>query len=744
MLQRSLSTGLVLAIVIICGGTRWVEAGLAPQEVAVLVNANSPASKEVANHFVHLRHVPPQNVIYLDVPEAALTARAEISPEAFTTYIWEPAQATLQERGLDQHILAWIYSVDFPVRITTRPRTSLMGMTFLRNQFPADPEQVDRGLYLSPLYAGPDSPDSPQTPGASLLRYREHLGTDMPVPSMMLGYCGARGTSVATVLRNLQQGLAADGSAPRGTVYWHKVNDIRTEMRSWQFPLAQAELREAGVTGQVLEGLPEGANDIIGLQVGRADLNVGRAGRHRPGSMAEHLTSHAGEFHLPQQTKLTDWIRAGATASAGTVTEPYSIWTKFPHARFFPHYARGHTMLESFYLSIRSPTQILLIGEPLARPWGRPQRLTVISLDEGPLRGEAAFVIAPLPPGPLAYRVWLNGKLQAAPSSATQFAFDTRDLPDGHHQLRVGAIQRGALVHSGFGELDLEVNNHGRAISINTPEHRATWDWQTPLVVEVSTQGNPERIELWHNERRLVQTDDPAQALHLDPRELGIGPVRLQARAIYDDGMEVRSPPRLLVIERQSPAPAIAERTRRDAADQRTLLDTTLLEWPGETQVKSVNGQVRVQPGDGRYDVGLWSDDYETLKSLSLRFEIPATTPAHPRGERVGLVFGAQAQDTFTYFMLHGGLSAWRFGNVQAERTTAPVERGYPFLRGQTYQVDIFFDATQITAFVDDIHIATWERDAAVPTGRVGLLAGGQPVVIHAVQIEGQRRQEVP
>jgi hypothetical protein len=87
--------------------------------------------------------------------------------------------------------------------------------------------------------------------------------------------------------------------------------------------------------------------------------------------MAEHLTSLAGVFSSASQTKLTAWIGAGAAASCGTVSEPFSAWPKFPHARFFVHYAGGCTMLESFVQSVRSPLQLLLVGDPLASPWGR-------------------------------------------------------------------------------------------------------------------------------------------------------------------------------------------------------------------------------------------------------------------------------------------------------------------------------------------------------------------------------------
>ncbi len=730
--------------VLVAGLNGGAHAGLAPHEVAVLVNARSPASMEVANHFIHLRHVPPQNVVYLDVPDDALSARAEISASAFTTHIWEPTQAALRERGVDDHILAWIYSVDFPVRVTTRPRTSILGLTFMRNRFPDDPEQVDKGLYASPLFVGPDQPEGPQADGGSFLRFRDHLGDRMPLPAMMLGFVGARGTTVADVLRTLQRGVAADGSAPRGTVYWHRVEDIRSEMRAWQFTRAREELRALQVAGQVIDGMPSRANDIIGLQIGRAEINAAAAGRHLPGSMAEHLTSHAGEFHLAHQAKLTDWIRAGATASAGTVTEPYSIWTKFPHARFFPHYARGHTLLESFYLALRSPTQILLVGEPLARPWGRPQRLTVITLEEeGALQGEAAFLIAPMPPGPLEYRVWIDGRPQADRSPATQFAFDTRGLADGYHVMRVGAYQRGAVVHSGFGELELVVDNHGRSVALTAPEPGQVIDWQATVELAVETGGNPEEITLWHNERALATGEAGTDLLTVAAAALGPGPVQLEARARYEDGMVVRSAPLRLEIERSKPLPAIAELARQDEAGERDALTAGGFAWPGEKSVEDDNKGFRLEPGEGAYQAGLWPVVYDEWQSLSFTCTVPASAPRTTRDERIGVVFAAEGNETFDYFMLHGGLSAWRFGRLDAERNHTAVERGFPFLRAQTYRVDLVFGDGNVTAYVDGERLLSWSR-SAVPAGRVGLLAGGQPVVISDVRLAGRRREAHP
>ena len=41
-------------------------AGGGPENVLLLVNANSDASKTIANHYIHWRQIPASNVLYLD------------------------------------------------------------------------------------------------------------------------------------------------------------------------------------------------------------------------------------------------------------------------------------------------------------------------------------------------------------------------------------------------------------------------------------------------------------------------------------------------------------------------------------------------------------------------------------------------------------------------------------------------------------------------------------------------------
>lgn len=358
----------MLAITI-AGLLALTAAAQAPSEVLLLVNNQSPDSRHIAKEYAQLRGIPEENMVRLDLSGSVLEPEAQISPEDFMRFIWEPAQSAIRERGLQSQILAWVYSVDFPVRITTDPPMSLMGMTFVRGHVPAS-DVISKGSVISPFFAGPDKPDGPAAEGQSLSWFHDVLKDRMPLPSMMLGFTGSRGNDVASILQCLRSGVASDGTRPTGTVFFVTSDDVRSRCRAWQYPAAAAELQSLGVGARITDQFSNDERSILGFMMGGASVNpLYGGGVYLPGCMAEHLTSCAGIFHISDQTKMTAWILGGASATAGTVTEPMAIWTKFPSARFYVHQARGFSMLESFYLSIRCPLQVLLIGDPLAQPF---------------------------------------------------------------------------------------------------------------------------------------------------------------------------------------------------------------------------------------------------------------------------------------------------------------------------------------------------------------------------------------
>jgi len=428
---------------------------LGPHEVLVLANENSVASLAVAKEFVRMRGVPSQNLVRLRLPVPRAGAAAEITPDEFTQRVWQPANLIAQQRGLSDHVLAWVYSVDFPVAVSTRPAISTLGLTFLRNKLP-DSQQVEGGRYASPLFAGPSAPLGAAHYPQSFNLLAESLGDGMPLPGMMLGWTGERGISADAVVACLERGVRSDGSAPSGTVYFVTGDDVRSTCRQWQYPQAAAELMQLGVRASISSRFPTGRNDIVGLMIGLADVNPAQ-GAYRPGAMAEHLTSAAAVFNQGSQTKLTAWISAGATASAGTVTEPYSKWTKFPHARFFAHYAAGCTMIESFYQSIRCPLQILLVGDPLAQPWAARPRVFMSGVDAAEVSGtlRVAADMAADADGHWARFVYLlDGRVI---HRGRKLDLDTLALGEGEHTLRAVAYRTGMVQTQSFVEKEFRV-----------------------------------------------------------------------------------------------------------------------------------------------------------------------------------------------------------------------------------------------------------------------------------------------
>lgn len=730
-----------------CLSPAAVWAGLASHEVLVLVNRQSPRSMEVANHFVHLRQVPARNVIYLDLPETVLEPRAELSAIEFSRYIWEPAQAALLDRDPDKHVLAWIYSVDFPVRITTHPPVSLMGMTFMRSRFPDDPDLIEKGLYASRLFTGPDAPDAPMTLGGSLFRMKDVLGEEMPVPSMLLGVAGSRGTDTETVIRTLRYGQAADRSAPRGTIYWFTSKDIRSEMREWQFPIANNEVRQMRIRTSLEEGQPRDLPGIMGLQMGAQNVDAERAGRHLPGSMAEHLTSYAAIFHTPYHNKLTDWIRAGATASAGAVTEPYSLWTKFPHARFFTHYVRGNTMLESFYLSLRSPTQILLVGEPLARPWAPRLSLTLVALDDGPLQDTAHFMVAAFPEIPnvqLAFRIFLNDAFMADGVGGGAFSFDTRELADGYHELRAVSYAPGPLVQTAMTRFGFHASNHGRAVYIDAPANGAKLNLYKPLVMEARSDGEPERLELVHNERILAEAPGGEARFTVDPMRLGPGPVRVQVRAVYPDNMRVHSAPLELVIERVGRHPDLRALDVRESDGHRTEPDWKQAETSGGTLDTDRKGNTLLKPtSTNGFALVQFSEPAGPMRSFSARLTIPHSRVTYPQTERAGLAFAIQDEGHFDYFMMDGFSSAWTFGRCRDGRMAHAIQRGAPILRDTEQAIDLIFDDNAVRAFVNGTPVMDWERDAETD-GAWGFMAAERNAQFRDVRVEKGDHDDAP
>jgi hypothetical protein len=538
---------------------------LMPHEVLLLVNRQSPASLQVANTYAAARQIPQHNMVYLDVPERIYGGTATLTPEEFTQLIWEPANAAAKERGLDHQILAWVYSVDFPIRVKTaekdRRQMSVGGLTFLRNQIP-DLDQVEEGTYASRLFLGPNRNLKLSLTSLSLRTFkvglgdagtipedvqylRQGLGDQMPLPSMMLGYIGENGTDVQTVLDMIERGARSDHRGTRDGIYFVQTEDEKRSLpREALFYPTVNELKQRGITAVVTNSLPAGAENVMGILTGAETVDPSAIQSFAPGAMADHFTSWSAEFQKPQ-TKMTEWIKAGATGSAGMVVEPYNNADKFPTARFFGHYSAGTTMLESFYLSIASPLQNLLLGDPLARPYAPKVGVRILGMDE--ISDDFTYIAkaeSRLPNAEYRYSFLLDGKPFGAASEDPAVWISTSMLADGYHELRAIAWPKHPVEFGGMTEKAFTVNTQGRSIAIDAGKIVKTGDYTHAIPIRITGQQVPKIVrlicgDLVLDEKEYVET----VTLLLDEKRVGEGPNRFQVVAVYADGTEVSSPP---------------------------------------------------------------------------------------------------------------------------------------------------------------------------------------------------------
>lgn len=424
---------------------------LGPHELLVLANENSVESVALARRYMEWRRIPDCNLVLVDLPAKAVTGLA-IGLGDFRKHILDPTQKTVVKRGLDRQILAWVYSADFPTRISSTEGVSLTGATFLRGQLP-EAEDILKAKYESPLFAGPERTKGTRSASQTFERAARMLGDDMPLPSMMLGFTGERGNTIDEVRAAIWRGVESDATAPTGTVYLVKTGDVRSRARDWQYGGAQKELAREGVDAVVTDVFPSGRKDVMGLMTGSAGVRPETIGGFLPGAMAEHLTSYAGAFDKAGQSKMSLWIKAGATLTAGTVVEPRALYEKFPTARFHFYYAKGCTAIESFFLSLKSPLQILMLGDPLASPWAVDDRVVIRGMPSGSVQDPFTVSTKLDRTDPMrfySYNLWLiDGRVIG---KGKEQIMDVAALEPGPHTLRVVAYSAGLVRHQVFAE----------------------------------------------------------------------------------------------------------------------------------------------------------------------------------------------------------------------------------------------------------------------------------------------------
>lgn len=365
------------------------------------------------------------------------------------------------------------------------------------------------------------------------------------------------GTTEREALDQLQASISADETDPRGTFYFSLGGGVRNSTRKAQIKPVVKTLKSMGKNAVTIkENLPQNASDVAGLLMGAAKFDFAASGsKILPGAICEHLTSFGGRLAVPGQTKLSEFIRFGAAGSSGTVTEPYALAAKFPHAMIHVHYARGCSLAESFYQSVAGPFQLLIVGDALCQPYAVRPKVNIegmLPMQEVSKKISLNFDTSESKVPVSMVELYVNGVLLFRDHELKPLKFDTRLLTDGYHEMRAVVTANNLIESNGHHVVPFLVNNAGNSMKLRCDKE--TWSQKEDVFVEV-TSNFGDTINVVQNMRPVSAAQEMTEGkrplrFQIPAELLGRGPVELQAVAIDKKTSQVmNSAPIYLNIE---------------------------------------------------------------------------------------------------------------------------------------------------------------------------------------------------
>jgi uncharacterized protein (TIGR03790 family) len=326
---------LLLGLALVAVGKARAE-GLSPERLGVLFNSNDKISIRVAQYYALHRHVPAINLVGLPLPDRVVINRDQLKQLRIRLLAELPS-------NVQSLLLIW----SRPYAVECMSITTAMAAGYQA----AFCEPACGVTAVNPLF---------DTSG--------WLPADTTgwLPAMLLP---SQDEALAEAV--IDRGIKSDGSRPPGTVYLIRTQDVGRNVRAAGYSDTEALISSRVHARELSTPIDRPPADIIGYFTGAVRAEELPKLVFRPGAAADHLTSSGGALEDTRQMSALEWLRHGATASYGSVSEPCAHLGKFPNPGvLFSHYLKGDTLLEAYWKSVAMPGQGLFIGEPLARPYG--------------------------------------------------------------------------------------------------------------------------------------------------------------------------------------------------------------------------------------------------------------------------------------------------------------------------------------------------------------------------------------
>lgn len=564
-LKLAVTFAMVWFATIVChsatvNGQELAASGLSAQSVLLVVNSQSPESLAVANHYVALRNIPPVNVVYLEHVTSVEGDDESITSANFRVQILAPISKAMAERGIRPQIHCIAYSAGFPTRVLIQPEVntylayrqkeydihyhapfaSLSSATFFHETlFSDEPTFLDEhsnwygqnSFVTSRVFS---SQINWSEVGAPSLVGRKYL------LSTVLAVVRPKGSTLDQAISQLTRSASADGKRPHGVFYFAHHPDPRSRTRDHQYAAAARSLQELGFKAEVsAEVMPQDSR-VLGATLGTAKLDwSSTTSEFAPGAICDNFTSY-GAWWKQSQTLLTHFLNHGAAGATGTVYEPYTIPSKIPTAAAHVHYARGCTLVESIYQTVLSPYQLLVVGDPLCRPFASLPRFTVEGIqDKAAVRKNLEIKLkAKWGQNRIAsYAVFLDGVYRKSVGPSDGVSLPLNELSGGYHELRITAFDSTIAHATSTQVFDVFVLRPNSASQPKLKLKVDDLDVNVAGTVSVSCAFPKEMksVRLVQNARVLGEFPASNAPISLEAKLLGIGETKLHASTTIGD-----------------------------------------------------------------------------------------------------------------------------------------------------------------------------------------------------------------
>ena len=342
------------------------------ENVAVVINDNSPESQRIGEYYARTRSLPAENVLRIRVAPEETVERP-----VYVASIETPIAAAIRRAGLHDRLLYLVLTKGVPLRIagTTGLNGTLASvdseLTLLYRRMTGQTVPTT-GKIDNPYFLGARQPRDAQA-----FSHREH---DIYLVTRLDAFT----VEEALALVDKAQTPSRDGRVVLG----RRDDDAKSTGNQWMAQAAQ-RLKDAGhghrttaADGPALGLYTWGAIDpaqlrratgttfVAGAIAARLAAADARTFSPPPDNWQPSGSSDAATFFAgSSETLAADLIREGATGVSGQVGEPFLLGAVRPDV-LFPAYFAGFNLAEAFYLATPALSwTTVIIGDPLCRPF---------------------------------------------------------------------------------------------------------------------------------------------------------------------------------------------------------------------------------------------------------------------------------------------------------------------------------------------------------------------------------------